>query len=220
MAFELKQVQRLAQQLVMTPQLQQAIKLLQLSRIELEEMISEELQENPVLEEEIAEEGKEKADGKVVGEGENPETLAKLTRELSTAEKIGSLNWQEYMDTHSNSIHGSLTAEASREDDDGPPSWETALTRKTSLEDHMVWQLRLSRLTQREETIGLYMIGNLDVSGYLAVSLEEVNQSTESTIEEVETILKRIQLFDPVGVAARDLKECLLIQLEALDLGT
>ena len=117
MAFELKQVQRLAQQLVMTPQLQQAIKLLQLSRIELEEMISEELQENPVLEEEIAEEGKEKADGKVVGEGENPETLAKLTRELSTAEKIGSLNWQEYMDTHSNSIHGSLTAEASREDD-------------------------------------------------------------------------------------------------------
>ena len=220
MAFELKQVQRLAQQLVMTPQLQQAIKLLQLSRIELEEMISEELQENPVLEEEIAEEGKEKADGKVVGEGENPETLAKLTRELSTAEKIGSLNWQEYMDTHSNSIHGSLTAEASREDDEGPPSWETALTRKTSLEDHLAWQLRLSRLTQREETIGLYMIGNLDVSGYLAVSLEEVNQSTESTIEEVETILKRIQLFDPVGVAARDLKECLLIQLEALDLGT
>ncbi|MFQ5902877.1 MAG: RNA polymerase factor sigma-54, partial [Candidatus Binatia bacterium] len=125
----------------------------------------------------------------------------------------------EYMDTHSNSIHGSLTAEASCEEDEGPPSWENTLTKKTSLEDHLVWQLRLSRLTEREETVGLYIIGNLDESGYLTLPLEEVCRVTGASPEEAEGVLKRIQLFDPVGVAARDLRECLLVQLESLDLG-
>ncbi|MFQ5904150.1 MAG: RNA polymerase sigma-54 factor, partial [Candidatus Binatia bacterium] len=114
MALELKQVQKLAQQLVMTPQLQQAIKLLQLSRIELQELISQELQENPVLEEGLAEEAGERTEEKLEGEGDIPETITKpeVTRELSAADKIGTLDWHEYMDTHSNSIHGSLTAEA------------------------------------------------------------------------------------------------------------
>ena len=222
MALELKQVQKLAQQLVMTPQLQQAIKLLQLSRIELEEMISQELQENPALEEGPPEEGEEKPETKMEGEGEMPEPLAQpvATRELSAADKIGTLDWQEYMDTHSNSIHGSLTAEASREEDEGPPSWENTLTKKTSLEDHLVWQLRLSRLTEREETIGSYIIGNLGESGYLILSVEELCQATGAAPEEIEGVLKRIQFFDPVGVAARDLRECLLIQLENLGLGS
>ena len=121
MAFELRQVQKLAQQLVMTPQLQQAIKLLQLSRVELEEMISEELQENPVLEESPAGAAEESQTAKP--EEDLPELPDKPepTRELSTADKIGTLDWQEYLDTHSNSLHGSLTAEAGRDEDDGPP---------------------------------------------------------------------------------------------------
>ncbi|MBI4488061.1 MAG: RNA polymerase factor sigma-54 [Deltaproteobacteria bacterium] len=222
MALEIKQVQKLAQQLVMTPQLQQAIKLLQLSRVELEELISEELQENPALEEGLTEEAEEKEETKLEGQGELPETVAQpaVTREPSAADKIGTLDWQEYIDTHSNSIHGSLTAEASREEDDGPPSWENTLTKKISLEDHLVWQLRLSRLTEREETIGLYIIGNLDENGYLALCPEKVCQATGGASEEVESVLKRIQLFDPVGVAARDLRECLLVQLENIDLGS
>ncbi|MCZ6625793.1 MAG: RNA polymerase factor sigma-54 [Deltaproteobacteria bacterium] len=225
MALELRQVQKLAQQLVMTPQLQQAIKLLQLSRFELEELISEELQENPVLEEgppEEAEDTDKKQEANLEGEVERPETMTELgtTRELSAADKIGTLEWQDYMESHSNSVHGSLTAEASREEDEGPFSWENTLTKKTSLEDHLVWQLRLSRLTEREETIGFYLIGNLDENGYLALPLEEVCQTTKAAPEEVETVLKRIQRFDPVGVAARDLRECLLIQLENLDLGS
>lgn len=204
----------------MTPQLQQAIKLLQLSRVELEELISKELQENPVLEEAPPAEMEENAEIKIGGEadGTGAESPPVVNREVSTADKIGTLDWQEYIDTHSNSVHGSLTAEASREDDEGPPTWENTLTKKTSLEDHLVWQLRLSRLTEPEEIIGLYIIGNLDENGYLVVSLEEVCQAAGASSEDAERVLKQIQLFDPVGVAARDLRECLLVQLANLGL--
>src|SRR6266850_4843576 len=222
MALEIRQVQKLTQQLVMTPQLQQAIKLLQLSRVELEEMVTKELQENPALEEGPTEEAE------TSGEQPRPETQVSvpedgselvLNRELSAVDKIGTLDWQEYLDTHSNSIHGSLTAEATSDDGDSPPSWENSLTKKTTLEDHLIWQLRLSKISEREESIGFYIIGNLNENGYLALSVEELCKATESSPEEVEKVLKRIHFFDPVGVAARDLRECLLVQLENLQFG-
>ncbi len=218
MALEIRQVQRLAQQLVMTPQLQQAIKLLQLSRIELEEMVSQELQENPTLEESPAGEPDTQP---LKPEEELPERVEPIepVREPTATDRIGTLDWQDYLDTHSNSLHGSLTAEAGGDEDEGPPSWENTLTKKTSLEDHLVWQLRLSRRTENEEKIGLYIIGNLAENGYLALPLEEVCQTTGSTPEEAEAVLKKIQFFDPPGVAARDLRECLLVQLENLGLG-
>ncbi len=220
MALEIRQVQKLAQQLVMTPQLQQAIKLLQLSRLELEEMVLKELQENPALEEGASEETESNDQPRVEAPGEPAAELAELTvnRELSAVDKIGTLDWQEYLDTHSNSMHGSLTAEAMSEDGDAPPSWENSLTKKTSLEDHLIWQLRLSKITEKESAIGLYVIQNLNENGYLTLTVEEVCSATETTPEDVEAILKRIQFFDPVGVAARDLRECLLIQLENLHL--
>jgi RNA polymerase sigma-54 factor len=220
MALEIRQVQKLAQQLVMTPQLQQAIKLLQLSRIELQEMVTTELQENPVLEEvpagevEAAEQARSEVQPGPAEQAEEPV----LNRELSAVDKIGTLDWQEYIDTHSNSMHGSLTAEAISEDGEGPPSWENSLTKKTSLEDHLIWQLRLSKISEKEENIGLYIIGNLNENGYLAMPLEDVCAATETTLEEAEAILRRIRFFDPVGVAARDLRECLLAQLESLGL--
>ena len=221
MALEIRQVQKLTQQLVMTPQLQQAIKLLQLSRVELEEMVTKELQENPALEEGPVEEAE------ASGEQPRSETQASvpengselvLNRELSAVDKIGTLDWQEYLDTHSNSIHGSLTAEATSDDGDSPPSWENSLTKKTTLEDHLIWQLRLSKITERESTIGSYVIQNLDQNGYLVLSREEICTATGSSAEEVEAVLRRIHFFDPVGVAAQDLRECLLIQLENLQL--
>ena len=220
MALEIRQVQKLAQQLVMTPQLQQAIKLLQLSRLELEEMVLKELQENPALEEGAAEETESNDQPRVESPGEPATEVVELTvnRELSAVDKIGTLDWQEYLDTHSNSMHSSLTAEAMSEDGDSPPSWENSLTKKTSLEDHLIWQLRLSKITEKESPIGLYIIQNLNENGYLTLTVEEVCSATESTPEEVEAILKRIQFFDPVGVAARNLRECLLIQLENLHL--
>ncbi|HXG50325.1 MAG TPA: RNA polymerase factor sigma-54 [candidate division Zixibacteria bacterium] len=221
MALEIRQVQKLAQQLVMTPQLQQAIKLLQLSRIELEEMVLKELQENPALEEATSEEPEtgEQSPNEAPPEISAPAPEPVANRELSAVDKIGTLDWEEYLDTHSNAIHGSLTAEAGGDDGDGPPSWENSLTKKTSLEDHLIWQLRLSKISEREEAIGLYIIGNLDENGYLALSLDEISRVTGATPEEVEAVLKRIQLFDPVGVAARDLRECLLVQLQNLELG-
>jgi RNA polymerase sigma-54 factor len=220
MALEIRQVQKLAQQLVMTPQLQQAIKLLQLSRVELQEMVSKELQENPVLEEGSAEEGETAEQPKPEAPPEVAPAVGEpvINRELSAVDKIGTLDWQEYLDTHSNAIHGSLTAEATSEDGDAPPSWENSLTKKTSLEDHLIWQLRLSRISPDEEAVGLYIIGNLDENGYLALPLEEVCRVTGCTSESAEALLKRIQFFDPVGVAARDLRECLLAQLENLNL--
>jgi RNA polymerase sigma-54 factor len=217
MALEIRQVQKLSQQLVMTPQLQQAIKLLQLSRIELEDIISQELRDNPALEEAGSE-----------GEGEEEKTEApeeevrkepEVTREVPVEDKTGSIDWQEYLDTHSNAIHGSLT-EGAQGDDDGPPTWEALLANKTSLEEHLIWQLNLSKLMEREKTVGTYIIGNLDERGYVAISLEEVCETVGSSLEEAEAVLKQIQFFDPVGVAARDLKECLLVQLENLGLGS
>ncbi len=220
MALEIRQVQKLAQQLVMTPQLQQAIKLLQLSRVELEEMVLKELQENPALEEGATEEAESNEQPRAEAPGEPTTELADLTvnRELSAVDKIGTLDWQEYLDTHSNSMHSSLTAEAMSEDGDSPPSWENSLTKKTSLEDHLIWQLRLSKITEKESAIGLYVIQNLNENGYLTLTVEEVCSATETVPEEVETVLRRIQFFDPVGVAARNLRECLLIQLENLHL--
>jgi RNA polymerase sigma-54 factor len=221
MAFEIRQVQKLVQQLVMTPQLQQAIKLLQLSRIELEEMVVKELQENPALEEGSTEETDNGEQPRAEAPGNATDAASELVvnRELSTVDKIGTLDWQEYLDTHSNSMHGSLTAEATSDDGDSPPSWENSLTKKTSLEDHLLWQLRLSKITPEESSIGLYIIQNLDENGYLTLTVDEICAATGSNPPAVETLLKRIQFFDPVGVAARDLRECLLVQLENLQLG-
>jgi RNA polymerase sigma-54 factor len=220
MAFEIRQVQKLVQQLVMTPQLQQAIKLLQLSRIELEEMVVKELQENPALEEGPGEEADTTDQPRNDAASTANAEVADLpvNREVSTVDKIGTLDWQEYLDSHSNSMHGSLTAEAGGEDGDSPPSWENSLTKKTSLEDHLLWQLRLSKITGPESSIGLYIIQNLNENGYLTLTIDEVCAATESTPDAVEALLKRIQYFDPVGVAARDLRECLLVQLDNLGL--
>ena len=222
MALEIRQTLKLAQQLVMTPQLQQAIKVLQLSRVELEEMVTKELQENPALEEGPTEETENSEQPRSEAPGEPVNEMGELVvnREPSTVDKIGTLDWQEYLDTHSNSMHGSLTAEAVSEDGDGPPSWENSLTKKISLEDHLIWQFRLSKINEKESAIGLYVIQNLDENGYLTLTVDEVCGATETTPTDVEAVLRRIQFFDPVGVAARDLRECLLIQLENAQLSS
>ena len=211
MALETRLIQKLAQQLVMTPQLQQAIKLLQLSHIDLEDLISQELEENPALEEgPVAEEGTQ------VEEPKTPDKTQELDSSDSS-DKIGSVDWQEYLNDNYNSNHDK-GFESPREDGDGYPSWENTLTKKDTLQDHLVWQLRLSDLQERDQQIAQFIIGNLDEKGYLEISLDEVCRVTGVSMEEAEQVLKRIHRFDPVGIAARDLKECLLIQLDTLGL--
>ncbi|MEW6187597.1 MAG: RNA polymerase factor sigma-54 [Thermodesulfobacteriota bacterium] len=211
MALEIKQQLKLAQQLIMTPQLQQAIKLLQLSRLELLESLHQELEANPILEETLSEDyevGQSEME-KVPGEAELvPEDRQ---AEVTIGEQaFEGTDWDNYV----NDYYAPRSEDIS--EDRELSSYENIVTQKTSLTDHLMWQLSLSGLTPEEETVGAEIIGNLDVNGYLKASLEEIAQSTEKEAALVEKVLGRIQEFDPLGVASRDLKECLLIQARHL----
>jgi RNA polymerase sigma-54 factor len=213
MVLELKLAPKLVQQLVITPQLQQAIRLLQLTRLELVDMISQEMKENPLLEEE--EEERELAEGEPpVTQQEERETSAEPehTPEVKgNGEGADEFDWENYLE------NSNLTPfQKSSLDGDERPSFENFLTKRTTLTDHLHWQLQLSHFTEEEHEVGTWIIGNLDEDGYLKISLEDVCSETNLPMEMVERVLRRIQQFDPVGVAARDLKECLLTQLEQM----
>lgn len=201
MALELKQDLKLTQQLVMTPQLQQAIKLLQLSRMELQEIIAEEIKENPVLEEDSGLEEKT---------GLEEKELKDDAAEAETSEPIKDFEWEEYMEGH-----GISTYTPPRTAGDDTP-WETFVTRQVTLADYLLWQLRMSSVTPQEQEIGVFVIGNIDENGYLHGSLEEICRESGCTATQAEEALHLIQSFDPTGVGARDLRECLLIQLRIL----
>ncbi|HET6461846.1 MAG TPA: RNA polymerase factor sigma-54 [Syntrophales bacterium] len=215
MAFELKQNLKLSQQLVMTPQLQQAIKLLQLSRLELTDLISQEMQENPLLEEVTSDELPEDAsvqESEPLEMTDREEIKAVERTEEITGEGDGKedFDWNSYLEDY-----GPTGVRYDRKDDDAP-SWDNMLMVKPSLTDHLMWQLKLSRITDEEMKIGEQIIGNLDSNGYLVASLQEIAQ--QGGVEEnfVEGVLKKIQEFDPPGIAARDIKECLMIQARVL----
>jgi len=214
MVLELRLAPKLVQQLVITPQLQQAIRLLQLTRLELVDMISQEMKENPLLEEE--EEERELAEGEPpVTEQEERETSAEPehTPEVKgNGEGADEFDWENYLE------NSNLTPfqRQSSPDGDERPSFENFLTKRTTLTDHLHWQLQLSHFTEEEHEVGTWIIGNLDEDGYLKISLEDVCSETNLPMEMVERVLRKIQQFDPAGVAARDLKECLLAQLEQM----
>jgi len=214
MVLELRLAPKLVQQLVITPQLQQAIRLLQLTRLELVDMISQEMKENPLLEEE--EEERELAEGEPpVTEQEERETSAEPehTSEVKgNGEGADEFDWENYLE-NSNLIP---FQRQSSPDGDERPSFENFLTKRTTLTDHLHWQLQLSHFTEEEHEVGTWIIGNLDEDGYLKISLEDVCSETNLPMEMVERVLRKIQQFDPAGVAARDLKECLLTQLEQI----
>jgi len=192
MALELKQHLKLAQQLIMTPQLQQAIKLLQLSRLELQEYIDSELEQNPLLDVEIAR----------VRE-DTPESV-KEKEQLRQ-------RWDAYLETYGQD-------NIPYYEDDERPSIESTTCKPEGLMDHLLWQLRLNDFTDKEQEVGLFIIGNLDHNGYMGLDAEAICQETGSTPDIVESVLVKVQRFDPPGIAARDLKDCLRIQARILDL--
>jgi len=212
MALELKQSLKLTQQLVMTPQLQQAIKLLQLSRLELLENIHQELETNPLLEDSQVE-GYE--NGEVVPE-EVPEAVPEQPmKEVEIVDKArDDFDWETYLDEYNVSTPVLMERDTGQE----APAYDLHLTRKTSLDDHLLWQIRLSAMSPAEREVAGIIIGNLNRDGYLDATLEEIAQMAGVSTQEVESVLAKVQRFDPVGVAARDLRECLLIQAENLDL--
>ena len=216
MAIEIKQQLRLSQQLVMTPQLQQAIKLLQLSRLELADLVQQEMQENPVLEESLESVDdlpREVAGDSVEAPTPSSEENAEVpeNREASNAEKIADIDWQSYAEAYPQTGFQNEVRE-----DDERRSLEGTLTRRETLAEHLTWQLQLSDLDATERAGAEWIIGNLDEDGYLRADLEEIARRSGVSLDVVETTLAKVQLFDPPGVAARDLRECLLLQIDAL----
>jgi len=219
MAFELRQNLKLAQQLVMTPQLQQAIKLLQLSRLELVEQINQELEENPLLEEVTPEDYPEDAGGQDVDEsrlldaadGVPPAHTEELTGEGDGKPEF---DWDNYFEDY-----GPMGVTYDRSDAE-THTWDNLLSAKPTLVDHLMWQLKLSPLDPTEMRIGEQIIGNIDPNGYLAATLAEIAEQENVTESAVESVLKRVQEFDPPGIAARNLQECLLLQARLTGVGT
>jgi RNA polymerase sigma-54 factor len=256
MAIELKQQLRMSQQLVMTPQLQQAIKLLQLNQLELVNLVQQELQENPVLEEsegeddvdagdreevaaadaEVASDDARLADGgetAPVAEGERaepgdaplderlasgegaPEAPAGEESAPSDADKIADIEWESYLESHPQT--GLESRGVAGEDD--RPSLEATYTRRPTLAEHLDWQLQVSDLDAETHEIARWIIGNIDDRGFLRATVEEIAAEAKAEVEQVEAVLTLIQSLDPTGVAARDLRECLLLQLDVLSIG-
>jgi RNA polymerase sigma-54 factor len=237
MGLELKQHLKMTQQLVMTPQLQQAIKLLQLSRMELVDLIRTEVTENPLLE------GADDPEEEPVQSGDSPAEVAdhEATPEHKEAEKAqevkgedgaNEIDWDQYLDHYQLQGH---TAPSNRNlSDEELPGYEATLTRKTDLFGHLSWQLRLTNLTPEEERVAMLIIGNLDEDGYFKMPPVEgesedaaprdplVRVAFEAGVglELAERVLRRVQALEPLGVAARDLRECLMIQVRQLNADT
>jgi len=233
MSLELKQHLRMTQQLVMTPQLQQAIKLLQLSRMELVDLIRTEVNENPLLEETgEEEEGRAEAASPAEQKLETLEPAPKATEkpeEVKGEEGANEIDWDQYLDHYQLQGH---TAPSNRNlSDEELPGYEASLTRKSDLVDHLTWQLRLSNLAPEEETVAMLIIGNLDPDGYFKMPPVDGEPEEAATrdplvrvafeagvgVEFAEKVLGKVQSLDPAGVAARDLRECLLLQARHLD---
>lgn len=225
MALETKLFQKLSQQLVMTPQLRQAIKILQVSRAELETLIQDELSENPILEEgleQLDDEPQSRTDESVRDDAPAEEEWLDAPRETEktdeiepSADKLAEIDWREYLNTYSNDWQGASQTSADYDDDDKRPAYENTLTRATSLTEHLIWQLRMGGIDAAEESIAALLVGNLDKDGYLQVDIEDVAFQCGSDYDLVEAALRRIQSLEPTGVGARDLRECLLLQVFA-----
>jgi RNA polymerase sigma-54 factor len=211
MALELRQQLKLSQQLIMTPQLQMAIKLLQLSRLELMDTITQELEENPALEE-----INESADTAVQTEEQTPADDTGEIKEVTIEEKINEeIDWSNYLDEYNSP--GKVVYETERKE---ATNFEPFLSKKGNLQDHMLWQLLMIRPDPEEQKIGSIIIGNLTRDGYLDIRMENLYRTSNAAPEKVDTMLALMQTFDPIGVCARDLGECLLLQIRYLEIDT
>lgn len=191
MGYDLAIVQQ--QKLVMTPELKLALKILQLPSLELEEFIQQELETNPVLE--LAEEPK---DEKVIVENEKKED-----------KKEEEIDWKEYLQFQGKSY----CIDSNYNDDGAEQSFDNYVSSSYTLKDHLVFQLQLSLLRYSLFDIGEFIIESLDENGYLTVPMDELSKLAKTDVNTLEKVLSIIQTFDPAGVGARDLIECLLIQL-------
>ncbi|WP_097509244.1 RNA polymerase factor sigma-54 [Escherichia coli] len=200
---------RLSQQLAMTPQLQQAIRLLQLSTLELQQELQQALESNPLLEQIDTH---EEIDTRETQDSETLDTADALEQKEMPEELPLDASWD--------TIYTAGTPSGTSGDyiDDELPVYQGETTQ--TLQDYLIWQVELTPFSDTDRAIATSIVDAVDETGYLTVPLEDILESIgdeEIDIDEVEAVLKRIQRFDPVGVAAKDLRDCLLIQLSQFD---
>ena len=200
---------RLSQQLAMTPQLQQAIRLLQLSTLELQQELQQALESNPLLEQIDTH---EEIDTRETQDSETLDTADALEQKEMPEELPLDASWD--------TIYTAGTPSGTSGDyiDDELPVYQGETTQ--TLQDYLMWQVELTPFSDTDRAIATSIVDAVDDTGYLTVPLEDILESMgdeEIDIDEVEAVLKRIQRIDPVGVAAKDLRDCLLIQLSQFD---
>lgn len=208
--------QRQVQKLILAPALQQAIKLLPLTNLELIEIIDTELSQNPILEveEEVEEkepdkESKEGTESKEGEDGKEEEQSEEEIKEAASSEE--DLEFESYFQEYFDDGFRSFFSEKKE-----APALENIISKSVSLWDHLDWQANLTFFDDKGKEIARYIIGNINEDGYLTVTLEEVTKATGSSLKKVEEVRDKIKKFDPVGVASLTLKECLLTQMEYL----
>ena len=217
MALELRQQLKLAQKLVMTPQLRQAIKLLQLNRLELQGALQAELEQNPALEEDLsqletADQPSQSLNSTVEHTEPNPEQ--DVTERVAISDSLQEVNWEDYannFDSNFSFAHEIPPADA--------PSQFDFISEKPGLSAYLHWQLAHCELDEKEMDIALYIVGNLNRYGFLEVSLDEIQQSCDCSFDEADYVLEVVQELDPPGIAARNVSESLFLQLERLGEG-
>ncbi len=228
-------VLKMGQQLTMTPQLQQAIRLLQLSTLDLQQEIQEALESNPMLERQEDGEDFDTSDPMADSAEKGIETATASNQESTyeepthSAESLEDGQWNESIpnelpvDTAWEDVYQTSASNLPSSDDD---EWDfTARTSSgESLQSHLLWQLNLAPMSDTDRVVAMTLIDCINDQGYLEETLEEVHASLDPELEveldEIEVVLRRIQQFEPAGVGARDLRECLLLQLRQLPADT
>ncbi len=203
---------KVAQKQILTPGLVQMVSVLALNKLELREMINEEMIANPVLEE-VPEDVPSIDEVEKKAEAESPPAAAPEhpVNNGDNRDSFEEIDFGSFFDEYLDPGYKSPAAEVIEK-----PSFENFLSQPTSLSDHLEWQLSLSICSDVVRAAGHSIIGNLNEDGYLTATLEEIAQSGNHQLENVQEALVLIQMFDPLGVAARDVRECLLIQLRTL----
>ena len=218
--------QRLSMQQVLAPQMQQSLALLQAPALELRALVEQELEQNPVLEEipieEVLQRRRREEEGELASQHDPAEPPSDVqldpTKEdkepvddfQAEVERIMQLDeeWREFFSRANPPLR------SQEEEEERRRFLFDSIVARTSLQQHLLDQVRLTDFSDREREIAEYIVGNVDDNGYLKSSISEIALATGSSPEEVKRVLKVVQSFDPPGVAARDLKECLLLQLE------
>ncbi len=207
----LRQTMNLSQNLVITPQLQQAIKLLQMSRLELESAVHSELEENPILEEaaDLKEEDLLRTK-EVASELENKEAVVS-GESTQDPQKQDEFEWESYLEANQKPPQSGMAGS------EEIMNYENIISTTQTLHDYLHWQVKMSGFSELEEQISDVLISYIDDDGYIKTPLTQICEEEKFELADVEDTLSLIHDFDPAGVGARDLKECLLIQAKHLE---